>query len=205
MFEVSVLISLIISLLVFFFTLYITLKKELDDLKNDSDKSSNTQKIQTREKAITYLKIVTLVLLFFVLMLYFFPTIINAIINNEFRLNLSAYGVFLQNLFPFKKGFFTDIDFTISYVTGIILSISCLVIWYYRLKKALNPTLVFEFTFLIILLILLGYGLIWANYYISLFLIYCIVNFFILLSIVFNLIIYTLICAFISYIIYCLE
>lgn len=203
MFEISVLISLIVSIIIFFFTVYITLKKELDDLESASPK--DTTKIHTRQKTIKYLKMITLFLLFIVILFFFLPSIIDLInntLNFDFKpINFSSIGDFLLKLVPFKKGFFSDPNFKFSYITGIVISIIVLGIWFYTLYEVIIiPDFASEYITLIVIMLLLAYGLIWANNFISLFLSYCIIHCFAFFAIVFNLIIYVLIFAIITFI-----
>ena len=190
MFELSILITILFSILIFYFTLYITLKKEIEDISSSIKNSTKDDlKIKNRKKFLTLLKIVTIFLIIFAILLYFLPDIF---IYFQ-KINLKNYkpntfyhiGNFFSKLVPFKKGFFSNSNFMFSYITEIVLSLILIVIiifFFYIICENIALT--------IISTIVLIFGFIWINNFVSLFLSYCITHCFPFFSILFNLFAY---------------
>lgn len=193
MFDFSILISIIIAILIFYFTLYINLNKEIGDLSSASKNSrENYLKINNRKRKLKLLNIITLVLVVLIILLYFFPNIIiifqNIDLTNLNPITFSDIKDFMIKLIPFKKGFFSNKNFKLSYITESILSTILIIIfskflYFIRLKKGA----------IIFFSIISAYIFIWINKFVSQFLVYCILHCFPFLSITFNLLVYTII------------
>lgn len=189
MFDFSILISILFTICVFYFTLYITLKKEIGDLTSSSDKSSeNYLKINNRKNKLKILNIITIILIISITILYIFPIIVTKfkelnLINSSLRI-FSDIGDFLIKLVPFKKGVFSNFNFTFSYITETILSIIVIIIFLF-VNYVENRT-----KYVSLFLLISIYTFIWVNYFVSLFLSQCIIKSFILISIIFNLFVY---------------
>ncbi len=195
MFDFSILITVLIAILIFYFTLYITLKKEIGDLSSSQAKSSENQsKIDNRKSKLKFLNIITIALVIIVVLLYLFPYIVTMLkkfdLTDFHPITFSDIGNFLTKLVPFKKGFFSDFNFTFSYITEIVAGIISYVLFLWLLISQED----LECNALLIILSLISfYMLIWVNNYVSLFLTHCIIHSFIFLSIVFNLCLYIVI------------
>lgn len=184
MFDFSILISALIAICIFYFTLYITLKKEIGDLTSSSNKpSENYLKINNRKNKLKILNIITIFLIFSVITLYLLPNIVT-----EFKeMNLTSFspitfsdiGNFLMKLVPFKKSYFSNFNFTFSYITEMLLSITVTIFLFKDFNVKSN-----------LILIISIFALIWINNFISLFLSQCIVKCFVFISIIFNLFLY---------------
>lgn len=196
MFDFSILISLLVSVIIFYFTLFFSLKRELDDLSNTIKKSDEIEsKISIRRKSIKLLNILAIIFIIVILLLYNLPSIIISFSNIE-PISFSEIGQFLLKLVPFKEGFFSDSNFKFSYITEIILSIivTLLTIFvFYILLDETKINIFIKFMIVVLLLIALMLGFLWLNNYISLFLTYCIIHYFAFLSIVLNIISYVII------------
>lgn len=199
MFNFSTFISLFVAILAIYIPLYFTFKKELEDLKTNLQ--ANNLKIQNREKKIETLTAICIFFIIILIVLYKFPEIVS-IFKNIKLLKISNIGKFFCKLVPFKKDFFKDSNFKFSFITGIILSIILEIIWYYFLDETIIPCDINEYVLIITILIVLGWGLLWANNFISLFLTYCIIHYVNLLTIILNILIYSIICGLILLIIY---
>lgn len=205
MFNFSILISLIVPIVLFYFSLYFTFKKEIEDFTNASaSKKSNEieSKIQNRQRKLFLLNIITIILLLIVLLLYKLPTLIN-----------------IYEFLPFKKEVFFDQKFKFSYIFETILSLLNVVISIFGSIKYTHKyspgrtytlaQLIMRLILMIIYILLLLFGSAWLNFYISNFLIACIMQSFELLSIIVNIFIYSMIGTvsynIVRFVSYCLE
>lgn len=201
MFDFPILINLLIVIVIFYFTIYFNLKKEIDDYKNTSsmDNKNIKLKIGNRKNKLLLLNFITIILLSITIILYFLPSIVNIFNNNE-SIGFSNIGIVFSKLFPFRKGFFSDANFKFSFITGLILSLIVDFIVCVTCIYVFEPKRFAGYIPIVIILIILSLGLIWINNYISLFFTYCIIHCFELLSIILNILAYTLIVVLIFYI-----
>ncbi len=199
MLDFPVFITLLVSLFVFYFTLYFNFKKEIDDLKFDTIQNSKaaTQKINNRKKKIHFLNIITAFLVIVVILLYTYPFISDSFDDFDPTI-LSNITNFFSKILPFKKGFFTNVNFKFSFITGLVLSLIIELFIFGFSDEIIAPLFFFDYLLEIAILIISAISLIWANNYISIFLSYSIVHYFSFLSIVLNLLIYLIILIVIS-------
>ena len=195
MFNFSTFISLFVAIIAIYIPLYFTFKKELDDL--ETNENSNKEKITNREEKITALKIVCFILAIALIILYQFPAITMFFKNIDLQNLEDNLEKIFYKILPFKEDFFSDPQFKFSFITGIILSIIIVIFVFCGLFAIIEPSKFYEFIIPIIISIILVIGLIWANNYISLFLVYCIKHYFEFLSMVLNIISYAIIAVFI--------
>ncbi len=184
MFDFSILVTALIAIIIFFFTLYINLKTEIEDLSDSLIINDEKHlKIVNRKRKLQFLIFITIFLVIFIILLYALPDIITIFkkidLINLIQITFCDVGNFLLRFVPFEKGFFSNSNFTCSYITETILVCVVIVIIREYLEIIFIPTFVFIF--------------IWINYFVSLFLTNCIINNFIFLSIVFNLFFYIVI------------
>lgn len=184
LFDFQTLITLLVTIVMGYLTIFLNLKKELDDYKIESQQSNDVKnKIFIRKSNIKYLNIFTIILLSIIFILYMFPSIINAL--NGIQISSLDQNSYFNKLFPFKKGFFENKNFKHSFLTGIIFSVF---IQFGILGILIDTNM--KYALKISFFILFAWGQIWANNFISLFLVNSISNYFWLLSIVFNFVLY---------------
>lgn len=195
-FDFQTLITILITIIMGYLTIFLNLKKELDDLRINSQQSKEIQrKIFIRKRNIKYLHIVTLVLLCVAIILYMFPSIINAL--NDICIPSLNQNSYFHKLLPFKEGFFENRNFRYSFITGIILSVFIQIALLFLLLEV-NMKLILKIVFFILFFC----GQIWADNFISLFLETSISKNFGLLSIVINFVLYIIIFYIGTFIIY---
>lgn len=195
MFDFPILITLIISISIFYFSLYIPIKKELDDLASaGTDKNSKENRIKrnNRKKNLFLLNIITISLYCTIILLYFAPLIIKKLSGLK-PLNLSDVINFILEYLPFKKGFFDNANFQFSYITGIILSIIVIIVFWIVTYKIEEPDDFSDICIIIIYSLLIAYGLIWLNYFASNILANSIIKYFQFFSIILNIILYLIV------------
>lgn len=183
--------GLIISILIFYFTWSFTLKKESVDIFNSMENNNERKaKINIRKTLIKSLKLITINLIVFLTILFCFPYILPYIMNipfDDFNIIIDTnLWNFLYKFMPFEKELFSNSNFTFSFITGIVLSIIIETMHLVVLHLFKEVKFIFKF----IIFSLVTYGLIWADRWISFFLVEHIKIFFVLLSLVINIIIY---------------
>lgn len=187
MISFSVLLALLIPLLIFYLDIFIHFKKEIDDIKAKEILSTeDTKRIRNRKDKLMFLSIITVISILVIIVLYILPV--------ELLNNIKPINIF--DLFPFKKGFFKNSNFKISYITELIISSLSIIIWFVLIKIGREVSFGNDKNkniFVILHALLFLYASIWLNYYISNFLVASIIQSFVLLSIIFNIVIYIII------------
>lgn len=188
MFNSPTLIGFLLTVIIAYVSLYFNCKKEIKDLMLNENEE-NKKKITNREGIIKSLKITSISIIAIILFLYYCPSVISFF--ETFTSNKNVFAVeyikeMIMKILPFSDDFFANSKFQFSFITGIILSI----IVFFLFSVCVSD---FKFVIKTILKILLIWLLIWANYFISSFLVFCIVNWFELISIFLNLIAYVIV------------
>lgn len=186
MFDFSIFITIIISILIFNLSIRINLKKEINDLNTEEPSQSLKNKINNRIIQIKIINAITIILLLIITLLYAYPHIINMLHTLDPLMNYPL------KILPFRIGFFFNYRFTFSFITGSILCLFCVYAAWGTYSDIIsfnniNISIIFKIIFTIIVIIIL----IWLNYFTSLFLVYHIINYYEILSIVINIFIYT--------------
>ncbi|MCI8604355.1 MAG: hypothetical protein HFE79_09480 [Ruminiclostridium sp.] len=187
MFNFSTLITLFFTVIGIYFPTYFIFKKEINDLRLNENEE-NRQKIIIREKSVKTLNKTVIALILIIMILFSLPYIISLFTTNSSEiLGKNIIGV-ITKILPFGNDCFSNNSFQFSFITGIVLSI-IIFIFFMIVTNNINLNIVIK----IMLRILLVWGLIWTNYFISSFWVFCIVNYFELISIILNLLIYAII------------
>lgn len=186
MFEFDTLITILVTIILSYITLYYTFRHQIDEIESNN-KDDNKSKLNI-ERRIMFINFFFSILIILILFLYFLPNI--ALINTQTNF------AFITKIFPFEKGFFDNKNFKFSYITGIILSIIIIILFlmfpiYLLANKFEN--IIIKSVITIFSTISIAYGLIWANYYISTYLNYCIIHEFEFISILLNTLAYWMI------------
>lgn len=224
MFNFGIFISLLCAIITFYFNLFLPFKKQVDEIQLDltqelkyhsshsgtssSEIINSTKRILSLidkrsliERKITTLNIITFILITIVCLLYFLPSLIILFNNILNKITTIDFSSFFTKIVPFRKHFFSDFEFLFSYITGIILSIILCIIWWIKLDDWLCENYILQG----IITILLAYGLVWVNYYVSMLLIHYIKHYFILLSVPINILIYLVLCLIIYFAIWLFD
>lgn len=182
MYDFGILITLVITITIFYLSTFIQLRKSIKeyeiDAKNDPSAKS---KIAENKKLLNLTNILFAVLLSLSIFLYVLPRIFDVS-------SLKTFTIADLKIFPFKDGFFDNHNFKFSYITGISLSV--LIIFTLLVVLFDAPKSIFQTVLGVIYICGTFIGLTWANYYISNQLVYCIVHWFELFSLVSNIIVY---------------
>lgn len=198
MISFPVLLTLFIPVLILYLDIYINFKKEIDDIKIKGKLSSeDTKRIRNRKNKLIFLSIITITILLIMIALYKLPP--------KFFNNIKPLAI--SDLFPFKEGFFQNENFAFSYITELILVIITLIIWVVVLIDSYDPYFIKSKDYILVCIytLLFVYVTIWINYYISNFLVDCIIRSFAFLSIIFNVISYIVIDLISFFIIYIID
>ena len=196
MFDFPTFIALLVAIIAIYIPLYLTLKKEIGDLEVNS--KDNTTKIKNRKDKITTLNIICIIIVVVLVVLYQYPLIISIFTDISKSPIFNGIIKFFCGLLPFKKDYFIDPHFKFSFITGVPLSIFIEILLGMLYENIFNPEKFSEYIPAVITLIISAIGLIWANNYISQFLVYYIAHYFELLSIILNIIAYSLMVVIIS-------
>lgn len=160
MFDLGVLISIIVSVLAVYLTIFLQYRN-----------CDNRKKIRIATVAMICILII-------VIILYFLPNLFHTYSFTKLTLHD------LLKIFPFKEGFFEDYCFRFSYAWGTFLSILILLVvtcCAFSNSKSKKKDLISLF-----LLFFSCIGITWYNFYISSFLVYCIIHCFEFFAIIFN-------------------
>lgn len=197
MFELPTLIGFLLPIIIGYISVLFPLKKTIDDLtiamksnQNDNVNSENSLKLKKHKKSKKILTLIFIALVSIVILLYLWPTIQNMNIDGNVFIEILKC---LQKIVPFKEGFFSDSNFTFSYITGVIFSVIIEFFVLGALISSFDFCFKYQYVLTIIIPIICALGLIWLNNFISLSLSYSIIHNFEVLSIIFNLLIYFLI------------
>ena len=188
MYDFPILISLLITIIVGYFSILFPLQKAIEDLtittKSNQKENVNSEislKLKKYKKLKKILTLIFIVLVSIVILLYSWPIIQN--------INIVSL---LQKTVPFKEGFFSDRNFTFSYITGLICSVVVEFIYFNAFIFNIFEHNRYKYIITIITLIILAFGLIWFNYLFSDILSCSIIHYFELLSIGLNLFVHFL-------------
>lgn len=187
MFDFSIFITIIISILIFNLSININLKKEINDLNIEEISQSRNVQIHNRKVQIKITNAITIILILSITILYLLPYITNILYS------LDPTPNYPLKILPFRNGFFSNYRFTFSFITGSILLLTCEYAACGTYSDIINfNNIKIHILYKIIFMILFTIKLIWWNYFISLFLVRYIINYYELLSIIVNIFIYSL-------------
>lgn len=196
MFDFGIYISILVGIIGTYFTLSFPLRKERNDLdiSNTISKKEKQKKRQNINTSLTLVNISFSLLIIIISFLYFFYDIKNFFVTNAFPI-LKKFVNGICSLFiyilPFKKGIILDGNFKFSYITETIL-LSIIVICYAYVVINLCYT-IWNYIITIITSIIIFIGLIWLNVFLSNILCSLISHYFIIFSLILNIIIYFII------------
>lgn len=190
MITIQDLINSYITILITYIPIYLNLNRELRDIDITSLKNKEDElKYKNRKNELKSVNILYAILLFFILILHILPL---------------ETGIY--KLLPFKNGYLSDPNFKFSFITGIILAILLFIIFVSCMITIMKDMSLFvNIINIAVFAIVLGFFLIWADNYITLFLTYSIKHNFKFLSIVFNILAYFLLLLISFLIIYILD
>lgn len=185
MFDSGVLVTLLFTIIIFYFTTYLDFAKEIDDLSESMDPNARKMKINRKDK-IRKLNTYTVVMALIAVMLYLCKYV-----------SIDGFPVkrtenFFLKIQPFTKVFMGSFNLKFSFITGIILTLILEILWGIFLNKMITPVYLAEYIFIYVCILVMAFGLVWGDYYLSLFLNQCILHYFPLLSVPVNLFFYIL-------------
>lgn len=204
MFDLGVYVSGLIAIIVGYLTLSIPLRKERNDLdiSNATSKTSKEEK-QKQKKKKNINKTIRLVNILFALIsviitfLYFFNDIKNFFVTVVFPMSksfinaLCSFFLAFRNIIPFKKGFFSDGNFTFSYISEtVLMAIAVLFLMFFIFTECHD---LWNYFITIIISISICIGLIWLNIFLSNFLCSSISRHFIFIALILNIVAYLII------------
>lgn len=156
MFDFGVLISIITEVLISYLSIFLQYRK-LD-----------------KKKKMKIANITVISILIIIIFLY------NLDLPTFSKITIYDFYKFL----PFKEGYFNNPNFKFSFAIGMcfsLLLITCVSIWSFSVSNSIKETLIS-----LLLLFIIIVGLIWMNDCVSSVLVYCIIHYFELFSIIFN-------------------
>lgn len=202
MFDFGIYVSILIAIIIGYLALSIPLRKERNDL-DISIATSKTSKEEKQKKKININKTIRLINISFALIsviitfLYFFNDIKNFFetvvfpMSKSFTNALCSFFLAFRIIIPFKKGFFSDENFTFSYITEtVFMAIAVLFLMVFIFKKCHD---LWNYFITIIISISICIGLIWLNVFLSNFLCSSISRHFILIALILNIVAYFII------------
>ncbi len=202
MFDFGIYVSGLIAIIVGYLALSIPLRKERNDLdiSNATSKSSKEEKQKKKKninKTIRLVNISFALISIIITFLYFFNDIKNFFVTVVFPMSksfinaLCSFFLAFRNIIPFKKGFFSDGNFTFSYITEtVLMAIIILYLILYLLDKCSD---LWNYFITIIISISICIGLIWLNVFLSNFLCSSISKNFIFIALPINIVAYLII------------
>ncbi len=162
MYKFTELLPLIISILLFYFSIYIQLKKDLNDLNSPNYLE---YKIRNTANLLNLSKIITLFLIFFVILSYNWSSVSCLLYYGEnTNYNIITFEIIKYVFKPFIYYLenIDDSNFSVFYLFGSYISVIILSLYYTNLSKKFTKSI-----YKIIAILLLFYILIWINYYLS--------------------------------------
>lgn len=149
-------ISLLIPILIFYLSLYLPLKKELEDfLVNNEVSPQEYRKIEIRNKIKFFLNLATIILILVLLIIYKLPSIYNLLCI--IKKYISEIEIDFTYFIPFRADFFYNEIYRFSYILGAVISLiyeGILIFYYYT---EMIPIYIEEFIFIICFVLISGY------------------------------------------------